>query len=232
MQYDLVFEGGGAKGFAVGALQAFEEAGHTAGRARHIGGRHYRHPAGRGHETTDADGARGARGRWPGPSSLRSLSQPGKFSDLEINDGALRKLLVGIDIPGILERIERTIDERIIRGWPRAPGSVTCWRSSSGADVRRRRIPGLDAPGAEHRHTQRPTSPIQGDFLETGGVPGNRQRVDAHRRGYDRCAQADPESPQLAALRRVRAARMSMSVLLWRKSSGRQTGASTGAAVT
>ncbi len=33
MQYDLVFEGGGAKGFAfVGALQAFKEARHTPGR--------------------------------------------------------------------------------------------------------------------------------------------------------------------------------------------------------
>ena len=33
MQYDLVFEGGGAKGMVfVGALQEFERLGHTAGR--------------------------------------------------------------------------------------------------------------------------------------------------------------------------------------------------------
>lgn len=123
MQYDLVFEGGGAKGFAfVGALQAFEEAGHTAGRVLGTSaGAITATLLAAGYETTDVQTAleeRAADGR---AIFATFLGQPGKFSDPEINDGALRKLLVGIDIPGIPERIERSIDERIIRGMAKSP---------------------------------------------------------------------------------------------------------------
>lgn len=123
MQYDLVFEGGGAKGFAfVGALQAFEEAGHTAGRVLGTSaGAITATLLAAGYETADVRAALDERAADGRAVFATFLGRPGKFSDLEINEGALRKLLIGIDIPGIPERIERSIDEAIIRGMAKSP---------------------------------------------------------------------------------------------------------------
>jgi len=123
MQYDLVFEGGGAKGFAfVGALQAFEEAGHTAGRVLGTSaGAITATLLAAGYATADVQRALNEHAADGRAVFATFLGQPAKFSDVELNEGALRKLLVGIDIPGLPERIERSIDEVIIRGMAKSP---------------------------------------------------------------------------------------------------------------
>lgn len=123
MLYDLVFEGGGAKGFAfVGALQAFEEAGHTPGRVLGTSaGAITATLLAAGYATTDVQAALEERAQDGRAIFTTFLGQPGKFSDAELREGALRKLLADINIPGIPESIERSIDERIVRGLAGSP---------------------------------------------------------------------------------------------------------------
>lgn len=123
MQYDLVFEGGGAKGFAfVGALQAFKEARHTPGRVLGTSaGAITATLLAAGFDIDDLGGALGERAADGRPIFATFLGRPVGFSDSEINEGALRKLLADIDIPGIPESIERRIDERIVRALAGSP---------------------------------------------------------------------------------------------------------------
>jgi predicted acylesterase/phospholipase RssA len=118
MKYDLVFEGGGAKGYAfVGALEAFEAAGHEPGRVLGTSaGAITATLISAGYTTTEVRGALGETAPDGSPIFTTFLGAPGDFTDGELNDGALRKMLKSINIPGLPESVEQNIDDRIIRG--------------------------------------------------------------------------------------------------------------------
>lgn len=116
MQFDLVFEGGGAKGMVfVGALSAFAEAGHTPGRLLGtsvgaitacllaVGYTPEEMLAALG-ETTD-DGR---------PVFETFMSPPEPPSTEELAASRLRDLLRELDIPGIPEFIERHLDDLVV----------------------------------------------------------------------------------------------------------------------
>jgi NTE family protein len=117
MQYDMVFEGGGAKGFAfVGALRAFEEAGHTP--ARLLGtsagaitatalAAGYTVP-----EVLDVMQERTPDGK---PIFTTFMGDPQPFSDTELDEGSLATLLRQFDAPLIPDALERWTDARLTR---------------------------------------------------------------------------------------------------------------------
>jgi NTE family protein len=123
MKYDLVFEGGGAKGYAfVGALDAFEAAGHEPGRVLGTSaGAITATLIAAGYTTAEVRGALGETAADGKPIFTTFLGAPGAFTDGELNDGALRKLLKSINIPGLPEGIEESIDSRIVRGLAKSP---------------------------------------------------------------------------------------------------------------
>lgn len=116
MQYDLVFEGGGAKGMVfVGALQELEARGHTFGRllgtsagaitATFVA-------AGFAvQEMLDALNEKDARGV---PIFQQFLGRPGPFSREEIENSATRIALETINVPGVPERVEQSLDRVIL----------------------------------------------------------------------------------------------------------------------
>ena len=116
MKYDMVFEGGGAKGMVfVGAMQVFTEAGHTYDRL--IGT-----SAGAITATTLAAG-------YSNEEMLAALSEtvdgkpvfttfmgdPPPFDDDHVKNSAVRELLHNIDVPGVPPLIEDRIDDAVAR---------------------------------------------------------------------------------------------------------------------
>jgi predicted acylesterase/phospholipase RssA len=110
MEYDLVFEGGGAKGMSfVGALQAFDKAGHTPGRLLGTS-------AGAITATALAAGytpkeiADALLEQVGGHSVFKTfLGEPAAFSRAELDSGALRRFLEDVDLP-LPDAIERRLD--------------------------------------------------------------------------------------------------------------------------
>lgn len=112
MQYDLVFEGGGAKGMVfVGALQELERRGHTFGRllgtsagaitATFVA-------AGYGvDEMLEALNEKDPQGV---PIFKQFLGRPRPFTREEIQASATRAALQQIDIPGVPNRVEEQFD--------------------------------------------------------------------------------------------------------------------------
>lgn len=114
MRYDLVFEGGGAKGMAfVGAYEAFVEEGHTFGRLL-------------GTSAGAITAALLAAGYTPQemlvalaeredgkPVFAAFMGVPGPFSEAEIRGGAIRKLLRDIDIKFLPDLLEERLDDAI-----------------------------------------------------------------------------------------------------------------------
>ena len=116
MEYDLVFEGGGAKGMVfVGAIQEFLEQGHTYDRLL-------------GTSAGAVTAALLAAG-YSVEEMLTALSEqengepvfagfmgtPPEFSDEEITEGAMRTLLRNLDVPVIPNYIEDGIDDALAR---------------------------------------------------------------------------------------------------------------------
>jgi len=126
MQYDMVFEGGGAKGMGfVGALEIFFSAGHTHGRLL-------------GTSAGAITAALLAAGYRP-QEMLESLSEKidgrSVFSDFmavpsaldkdSIRTSATRELLRRIDLPFIPERFEEKLDDHLVE-WLAAQPSLRC----------------------------------------------------------------------------------------------------------
>ena len=116
MKYDMVFEGGGAKGMVfVGAMQEFEERGHTHDRLLGTS-------AGAITAALLAAGYRSgemleALAEKKGDSSVFSnfMGEPGSFSDSSlVKDGALARLLTNIDIPLLPDALEKRLDQAVI----------------------------------------------------------------------------------------------------------------------
>lgn len=115
MQYDLVFEGGGAKGVAfVGAMQAFESAGHTIGRiigtsagaitaASLAAGYSAEEMLAVLTETVDSE-----------PVFTTFLGKPAAVDQVTLYEGALADLLRSLDIPLLPEPAERRIDRYLL----------------------------------------------------------------------------------------------------------------------
>jgi predicted acylesterase/phospholipase RssA len=117
VKYDLVFEGGGAKGMVfVGALQEFEAAGHSGDRLL-------------GTSAGAITAALIAAG-YTSERMLEALGEeedgqpvfagfmgiPGPFDDVAIDRSATIELLQRVDLPFVPERWERKLDRKIVDG--------------------------------------------------------------------------------------------------------------------
>ena len=126
MQYDMVFEGGGAKGMVfVGALEVFMSAGHTYGRLL-------------GTSAGAITASLLAAGYRP-EEMLESLSEkvegrsvfadfmavPLALDKAAIRSSATRELLRNIDLPFIPERFEEKLDDQLVE-WLAAQPSLRC----------------------------------------------------------------------------------------------------------
>jgi len=126
MQYDMVFEGGGAKGMVfVGALEVFASAAHTHGRLL-------------GTSAGAITASLLAAGYRP-PEMLESLSEkiegrsvfadfmavPSALDKGAIRTSATRELLRNIDLPLIPERFEEKLDDQLVE-WLAAQPSLRC----------------------------------------------------------------------------------------------------------
>ncbi|MEW5828370.1 MAG: patatin-like phospholipase family protein [Chloroflexota bacterium] len=116
MQYDLVFEGGGAKGMVfVGAMQEFEARGHTHGRllgtsAGAITAALLAAGYGSG-EMLEALAEKDESGRSVFASFMGEPSAP---DPQELKTSAVRDLLEAIDLPLVPEALETRLDDRIV----------------------------------------------------------------------------------------------------------------------
>src|SRR3989304_2942234 len=123
MKYDLVFEGGGAKGMVfVGAMQVFESLGHTPGRLL-------------GTSAGAITAALLAAG-YGSPEMLEALAEkkggrsvfsdflgaPQEFDKAAIRTSATRALLRNINLPLIPDRFEDVLDDRLVEWLAAQPG--------------------------------------------------------------------------------------------------------------
>jgi predicted acylesterase/phospholipase RssA len=114
MQYDLVFEGGGAKGLAlVGACEALFARGHTAGRLLGTSaGAITATLLAAGYSPREMLAALAAPDG--GPSVVEGfLEEPPPFTRDEIADSDTRRLLAGVDLAFLPDRVERALDLRL-----------------------------------------------------------------------------------------------------------------------
>ena len=116
MKYDMVFEGGGAKGMVfVGAMQEFEARGHSHDRL--LGTSAGAITAALLAAGYSSEEMMEALAEKKGGKSVFSdfMGDPGSFSDSPlVQDGALAKLLKEIDIPLIPNAIEKRLDRAIL----------------------------------------------------------------------------------------------------------------------
>ena len=116
MQYDLVFEGGGAKGFVfVGALQEFERRGHTIGRllGTSAGAITATYLAG-GFSPAEMLNALKEKDETGKPIFNKFLGRPTPFTGEEIAMSATRLALERLDLPYIPNFIEERLDRFIL----------------------------------------------------------------------------------------------------------------------
>lgn len=115
MQYDLVFEGGGAKGMVfVGAMQEFEVQTHTFDRVLGTSaGAITATLLAAGYDATEMLAV--LQERENGRSVFANfLETPATFTHKEINDSLTSTFLRSIDLPVVPEFLEEVLDERII----------------------------------------------------------------------------------------------------------------------
>ncbi len=119
MKFDMVFEGGGAKGMVfVGALQALEAQGHTAGRL--VGtsaGAITATLLSIGYTSSEMKRALDERDDNGEPMFASFMDKPtaDDFSDDDINQSVTKKFFEQINIPIVPERAEDWVDRKIIR---------------------------------------------------------------------------------------------------------------------
>lgn len=116
MQYDLVFEGGGAKGSVfIGALQEFEARGHTA--RRFVGtsaGALTATLLAAGYSSQELSNAVNERLPDGKPRFSSFMDIPESFKEEDIRNSLTYALFKKVDIPWIPEMVEDWIDERIL----------------------------------------------------------------------------------------------------------------------
>lgn len=117
MRYDLVFEGGGAKGIAfVGALQEFERHGHTHGRLLGTSaGAIVATFLAAGYSVRDMLAALIEKDADGTPVFTRFLGRPAPFSPQEVADSSLRRALDRIDIRYLPDSVESRFDRLVLR---------------------------------------------------------------------------------------------------------------------
>jgi predicted acylesterase/phospholipase RssA len=219
MEFDLVFEGGGAKGMAfVGALEAFEAAGHRP--ARVLGT-----SAGAITATSLAAGYTAEEMRQAlevkvgdKPVFTTFLGEPGGFTAEELRDGAMARFLAAVDLPLLPAFAEQGFDRKLLQamaatprlrnllsfvergGWYDADAFINWLRGQldTGQDGSRPRRYGGMTLAEMHAVTGRELSLVAADAFDA------RMLVLNHRTA--------PDLPVVCA------ARMSMSVpLLWQE---------------
>jgi predicted acylesterase/phospholipase RssA len=117
LNYDLVFEGGGAKGMVfVGAMQEFETRGHKHNRL--LGTSAGAITAALLAAGYSSDEMLKALSEKKGEQSVFSdfMGEPGPFSGSPlVEDGALARLLTDIDIPLLPDALEKRLDQTIVK---------------------------------------------------------------------------------------------------------------------
>ena len=123
MKFDLVFEGGGAKGMVfVGALEVFEDEGCESDRLLGTSaGAITATFLAAGYKSQEMQEALGETkdGR---PIFAQFLGTPPPFKEKDIQDSAIRAFLESIDLPFVPDFVEKKLDERIVHAlatWPR-----------------------------------------------------------------------------------------------------------------
>ncbi len=122
MEFDLVFEGGGAKGMAfVGALQAFDDGGHTPGRLLGTSAGAITATALAAGYTTDEIRAVLLETVGGKPVFTTFLGEPIALSTEEQAKGAMRQFLEGVDLPLVPDALERRLDDLLIERMAASP---------------------------------------------------------------------------------------------------------------
>lgn len=114
MQYDLVFEGGGAKGFVfVGAMREFEARGHTHGRLLGTSaGAITATLLAAGYTSAEMDAALDEK--VDGQSVFESfLGEPAAFDEESIQNSITRNFLRNLNIPMLPDFVENKLDDQV-----------------------------------------------------------------------------------------------------------------------
>ena len=116
MQYDLVFEGGGAKGMVfVGALRELERRGHTFGRFLGTSaGAIMATFAAAGLATAEMLDALKEKDKDGVPIFQQFLGRPRPFTKADIDGSITRQALQAIDLPGVSDKIEAYVDRIVL----------------------------------------------------------------------------------------------------------------------
>jgi len=117
MEYDLVFEGGGAKGMVfVGAMAEFYRRGHTVGRIMGTSaGAITAALTAAGYNTKEMLEALQEESDDGKPVFASFMGAPGNFPDTLINEGAFSKFFHNFDIPLIPDFIEEKAEQAVLR---------------------------------------------------------------------------------------------------------------------
>ena len=116
MEFDLVFEGGGAKGIVfVGAMQEFEAQGHRADRLLGTSaGAITATLLAAGYTSDEMMAALNEREEGK-PVFVGFMGTPGPFSEEEISQSAIMDLLRAIDLPLVPDFLERKFDDALVQ---------------------------------------------------------------------------------------------------------------------
>ena len=117
MKYDLVFEGGGAKGMVfVGAIEEFSRRGHTVGRLLGTSAGAITAALLAAGYTTDEMLAALTETEDGTPVFASFMGVPPPLTEVEIATGAIRQLLEGIDFKFLFDGWEKKLDDAVARG--------------------------------------------------------------------------------------------------------------------
>ncbi len=117
MEYDLVFEGGGAKGMVfVGAMDEFYKRGHTDGRLMGTSaGAITAALTAAGYTTDEMLTALAEKDDEGHPIFAGFMGSPKKFPDRVISEGAFSRLLKKLDIPLLPDVLEEPLERMLLR---------------------------------------------------------------------------------------------------------------------
>ena len=117
MEFDLVFEGGGAKGMVfVGAMDEFFKRGHTAGRLMGTSaGAITAALTAAGYTTEEMMAALAEKDENDKPVFAGFMAPPSGFPDALISNGAFSRLLKNFDLPLLPDFIEEPIEQFVLR---------------------------------------------------------------------------------------------------------------------
>jgi NTE family protein len=122
MKFDLVFEGGGAKGMVfVGALEVFEKEGHEVDRLLGTSaGAITAACLAAGYRSQDLREALGET-EDDKPVFAQFMGMPEPFSEEEIRNSAIRAFLDSVDLPLLPDFVEKKLDQKIVEALATRP---------------------------------------------------------------------------------------------------------------